>query len=156
QEGDVLFLAGWNEGTLAASVYQRHYSAGDFAGRPVPFNADRERRFNDAARAVANTQAAHSARPLIGGGLAVAVAKEAIDSGVGVKLNVVPDCSTVKLFGEGGTAAVYAVSPANVEEFKKLWEGIPLTELGTVGGDCLAVGGECAATVEQLTKAYRS
>ena len=155
KEGDVLFLAGWNEGTLSASVYQRHYSGGDFAGRPLPFCAERENAFNAAARAVADAQAARSVRPVMGGGLAVAVAKEAIDSGTGVRLTA-KKRGVEELFGEGGTAAIYAVPPSKVEEFKSFWKGIPLEELGVVGGDCITVGGKRGNTVEALAKAYRS
>ena len=153
-EGDILFLAGWNEGTLAASVYQRHY-AHDFAGRPVPFVPERERAFNAAALAAAKARAADSARPIIGGGLLVAVAKEAIESGVGADLKD-KDYSAADLFGEGATAAIYAVPAAKVEEFRRCWKDVPLEEIGVVGGPCLAVGGKCLRSVEALNKAFRN
>lgn len=153
-EGDILFLAGWNEGSLAASVYQRHYARG-FAGRPVPFVPERERAFNAAALAAAKAQAADSARPIAGGGLLVALAKEAIESGVGVDLKD-KNYSAADLFGEGATAAVYAVPAAKVEEFRHCWKDVPLEEIGVVGGSCLAVGGKCLRSVEALNTAFRN
>ena len=140
--------------TLAASVYQRHY-AHDFAGRPVPFVPERERAFNAAALAAAKARAADSARPIIGGGLLVAVAKEAIESGVGADLKD-KDYSAADLFGEGATAAIYAVPAAKVEEFRRCWKDVPLEEIGVVGGPCLAVGGKCLRSVKALNKAFRN
>ncbi len=153
-EGDRLFLAGWNEGTLAAGVYQRHY-AHDLAGRPVEFVADRERAFNAAALATAKAQAARSGRPVMGGGLLTALAKEAIQSGVGAEIDL-SDRSTAALFGEGGTAAVYAVPAGSVEAFRACWKDVPLQEMGQVSGNSLTLNGESLGTVEALNRAYRN
>ncbi len=153
KDGDVIFLAGWNEGTLAGSVYQRNY-AKDFAGRPVEFAPEREKSFNAAARAVAKAQVVDSARPIIGGGLLVALAKESIDAGIGASLKI-DDESAKNLFGEGGTAAIYAVPAEKVEEFKSCWKNVPVEEIGTVGGNILSLNGKELRSVGALNRAFR-
>ncbi len=153
QEGDRIFLVGWNEGTLAASAYQRRFGGG-FAGRPMAFRPEQERAFNDAALRAARSELVHSARPLMGGGLMTALAKEAIDSGLGATLELI-DAAVEKLFGEGAIAAIYAVSPQDGQAFRDLWSSVPVLELGTVGGDCLAAGGRRGPSVEELRAAWR-
>ncbi len=155
KDGDVIFLAGWNEGTLAASVYQRHYTGGDFAGRPVEFVPEREKAFDAAALAVAKAGAADSARPVIGGGLLTALAKEAIDSGIGADLKIA-DCGAESLFGEGATAAVYAVPAEKFAEFKACWKNVPIMEIGVVRGNTLSLNGTELRSVEALNKAFRN
>ncbi len=154
KDGDAVFLAGFNNATLAASVYQRHFGR-DFAGRPLPFDAEKERKFNAGALAVAKAQAADSGRPVIGGGLLTALAKEAIDSGVGAELSL-KDAAVEELFGEGATAAVYAVPADKAETFVSCWKGVPVTRIGAVGGDCLKLDGDVLATVAELDAAFRS
>ncbi|MBQ8090064.1 MAG: phosphoribosylformylglycinamidine synthase subunit PurL, partial [Pyramidobacter sp.] len=153
KEGDLLFLAGLNTPTLAASVYQRHYGH-DFAGRPLPFDAEKEKAFNAGALAVAQAQAARSARPVIGGGLLTAVAKEAIDSGVGVTLDD-KNYTAAELFGEGATVAVYAVPADKAEAFRSCWKNVPVEQIGVVGGESLKLGSATLATVAELNSAFR-
>lgn len=153
KEGDILFMTGWNEGTISASVYQRHY-AHDFAGRPVPFIPEHEKAFDAAALKAAQEQLPSSARPVIGGGLLIAIAKEAIDSGIGAKVNL-GDTSTVSLFGEGATLAVYAVPAEKAEAFRKCWKDVPIKEIGSVGGNGLVLNGKEIATVAELDAAFR-
>lgn len=152
--GDRIFLAGWNEGTLAGSVYQRHY-ARDFAGRPNAFVPERERAFDAAALDTAKKQAARSGRPVIGGGLLTTLAKEALDSGVGAEIKLT-GTSAAELFGEGGTAAVYAVAADKADEFKACWKNVPLEEIGIAGGSALSLNGENLGTLESLNKAFRN
>jgi len=153
KEGDLLFLAGLNTPTLAASVYQRHYGH-DFAGRPLPFDAEKEKAFNAGALAVAQAQAARSARPVIGGGLLTAVAKEVIDSGVGVVLDD-KNYTAAELFGEGATVAVYAVPADKAEAFRSCWKNVPVEQIGVVGGESLKLGTATLATVAELNSAFR-
>ena len=151
--GDIIFLAGWNEPTLSASVYQRRY-AGDFAGHPVPFMPEREKAWNAAALKTAQELAADSVRPVIGGGLLVSLAKEAIDSGIGADIEL--DGATVtELYGEGATVAIYAVPEDKAEAFRACWKGVPVKEIGTVGGEVFSFNGKGLATVAELDAAFR-
>jgi phosphoribosylformylglycinamidine synthase len=65
------------------------------------------------------------------GGLAIAIAEAAIWSGIGAELDV--DGDPTAMFGEGGGQAVIACAPEHVSRLG----GIPLRELGVVGGDRL-------------------
>ena len=65
------------------------------------------------------------------GGLAVALAEAAIFSGLGADVEVPEDARA--WFGEGGGQAVLACAPEQVDRLG----GVPLRELGVVGGDSL-------------------
>jgi phosphoribosylformylglycinamidine synthase subunit PurL len=71
------------------------------------------------------------------GGLGVCLAEAAIVGGVGVEVHIEQD--TVALFGEGGGQAVIACAPERGDELaaqsKNL--GVPLRQIGIVGGDSL-------------------
>jgi phosphoribosylformylglycinamidine synthase len=65
------------------------------------------------------------------GGLAVALAKAALWSGVGAEVTLPDDPRA--WFGEGGGQAVLACAPEAVDSLG----GVPLRRLGVVGGDDL-------------------
>ena len=112
-----------------------------------------ERAFAERARVTAQKKLAQSARALAGGGLAVALAKEALASGVGASLNVDPSANEDSvLFGEGGARACYAVSEANAAAFEETWRGFPCTHIGTAGGESLRFGG-ASLTLDELRDA---
>ncbi len=154
KDGDVVFLAGLNDATLTASVYQRRFGHAS-AGRPLPFNAEKERTFDACALAVAKAGAARSARPVIGGGLLTTLAKEAIDSGTGAEITL-NGASVEELFGEGATTSVYAVPADKVEVFQSCWKGVPLARIGVAGGGSLKLNGAVLASVKELDEAFRS
>jgi phosphoribosylformylglycinamidine synthase subunit PurL len=66
-----------------------------------------------------------------GGGLAVALAEAAVASGIGADVEL-PDDPTA-WFGEGGGQAIVACAPEVVNRLG----GVPLRQLGVVGGDRL-------------------
>ena len=66
------------------------------------------------------------------GGLAVALAEAALQSGVGAELELPDDPRA--WFGEGGGQAVLACRP----EVRRPLGGVPLRRLGVVGGDAPA------------------
>ncbi|HET7727388.1 MAG TPA: phosphoribosylformylglycinamidine synthase subunit PurL [Candidatus Limnocylindrales bacterium] len=83
-----------------------------------------------------------AAQDVSGGGLAVALAEMAIWGGVGARLRVpVGDTPAAELFGEGPSRVVVAVVPRHVPAFELLARqyGLPVTVLGTTGGDRLEI-----------------
>ncbi|MBQ9423215.1 MAG: phosphoribosylformylglycinamidine synthase subunit PurL, partial [Pyramidobacter sp.] len=88
------------------------------------------------------------------GGLLTAVAKEAIDSGVGVVLDD-KNYTAAELFGEGATVAVYAVPADKAEAFRSCWKNVPVEQIGVVGGESLKLGSATLATVAELNSAFR-
>jgi phosphoribosylformylglycinamidine synthase len=127
REGDAVFLAGHPALTLAGSEYQALF--GEVGGRPAPLDLPAE---------VALIEFLWRSAPLLSfahdvseGGLAVCLAEAAIASGVGAELDLPDD--RISLFGEGGGRAVVACAPAEMDSLT----GVPLQQIGTVGGATL-------------------
>jgi phosphoribosylformylglycinamidine synthase len=122
-----VLLAGAPGLSLAGSEYQALY--GETGGSLKPLNLTAEARLVEflwhAAPLVSLT---HDAAE---GGLAVALAEAAIWSGVGAELDL--DDGAEMLFGEGGGQVVIACPPEDVARL----DGVPVRELGVVGGDRL-------------------
>lgn len=154
QEGDVIFLAGWLNGSLAGSLAQRIWGEGP-AGRPEAVDFGRERTFERAARAAARSGLAHSGRALSRGGLAVALAKESAASALGAWLDA-GSLTEPQLYGEGACAAVYAVRSENAEAFAALWGDVPLALLGTAGGKTLSMSGAFHVPTETLRRSWEA
>ena len=77
-----------------------------------------------------------------GGGLGVAIAKAAVWGGKGAHVRVgVASSPAVDLFGESPSRVVVTCAPGDLTELLRLAEGhgIPIEELGVVGGDRLLV-----------------
>jgi phosphoribosylformylglycinamidine synthase II len=133
QAGDVVYLASAPAVSvaLAGSEYQALY--GEVGGRPANLELVGEARLIEFLwRSAPSLSLAHDVSE---GGLAVALAEAAIWSGVGAELELAGD--GLEWFGEGSGRAVIACPPADAERLG----GIPLRELGIVGGDqVLGVG----------------
>lgn len=155
KEGNRLFLVGSLGGSLAGSAYQ-HVFSGKPRGVPVPFDAQKEKAFFERAAKTAKSRVAESGRPLAGGGLALALAKEAIESGKGAQVNFDAEAKPeVLLFGEGGPRAIYAVPPDKAAAFCHIWQGFPVSHIGKVGGSELSVNGFFKVPLEKLVQAWR-
>jgi phosphoribosylformylglycinamidine synthase len=151
-KGDRLFLVGTVASSLSGSQYQQH-RLGVLRGRPLAVSFEMEREFVDKARSTARLQLARSGRPIAGGGLAVALAKETHQSGTGALVHMaVPTRPDVLLFGEGGPRALYAVPAQKLEAFRKNWASFPLTEIGIVGGEALHIRGLCSLTLAEISQ----
>jgi phosphoribosylformylglycinamidine synthase len=141
RKGDVVYLAGPASGSLGASRWQV-LCGGQDEPRGTTWRYDFAMERDFAARALSISRKADvkkSARVIAGGGLAVALAKEVIFSGVGMTIDISGHDPTEILFGEGGPRAVYIVPSDASEKFLDCWEGYPVTKLGEVGGESLVV-----------------
>jgi phosphoribosylformylglycinamidine synthase len=127
REGDVVLLAGAPELSLAGSEFQTRY--GELGGRPAALELGGEAMLVELLwRAAPLLSLAHDVSD---GGLAVALAEAALWSGVGAELELPDD--VLAWFGEGGGQAVIACAPEDVARLG----GVPLRELGVVGGNSL-------------------
>lgn len=155
EEGDLLFLVGSKIPSLAGSLYAET-ALGLHRGRPLEVSFEHERDFRSRALKTAHVGVARSVRLLAGGGLAAALAKEAVGSGKGATIEMASLARPeVLLFGEGGPRALYAVPPEKKEAFCDLWKGFPLEELGRVHGDRLRFKSFFDTAVEALKKALK-
>ena len=152
--GDIIYLAGNLEGSLGGSRYQQ-YKDGRPLGKTVAPDFEKEKAFRERALETAHRQLADSGRAVAGGGIAAALANEAIASGLGMEITLcgMPSVETA-LFSEGGVRAIYAVSPEKAAEFEKVWAGFPIVKAGTAGGDSFEWQGVLSLPLSELKKAF--
>lgn len=158
-EDDLIYFVGPRLGEIGGSRWQA-IADPDRApqGSPCRYDPGLEREFSDRALRTSRRVGVHSARIVSGGGLAVALAREAISTGLGMKVELPasssPDELTAMLFGEGGPRAIYFVAKETEEKFLSVWEGYEALRIGTVGGESLSIAGSIDASVSELTSAF--
>ncbi|WGY01366.1 phosphoribosylformylglycinamidine synthase subunit PurL [Nocardioides sp. QY071] len=98
---------------------------------------------------------ATSAHDLSDGGLAQALAEAAMVSGIGARVELEGD-AFVGLYAESAARAVVTVAAGDLDELRALCarHDVPLTELGTTGGDVLAVEGQFEVALGELRDAW--
>ena len=139
REGDVVLLAGASPVALAGSEYQARF--GGVGGRPAGLDLTAEAALIEfVRRAAPRCSLVHDVSL---GGLAVALAKAALHSGLGAEVRLPDDPRA--WFGEGGGQAVLACPP----EVADTLGGVPIRRLGLVGGDSLL-----GRTLAQLAEAH--
>ena len=155
REGDLIFLVGSPAAELAGSRYAVSCLKNN-AGLPSEMNAKNETDFRDNAIQTARDHAARSARLCGSGGLALALVKEVIGSGIGAALTIDPseNISSI-LFGEGGARAIYAVPAEKEAEFRKTWGSTPLLLLGKAGGSSLSIKNTLEITPDEINAVWR-
>ena len=127
REGDVILLAGASPVALAGSEYQARF--GEVGGRPARLDLDTEAALVEFLwRAAPQCSLVHDVSL---GGLAVALAKAALHSGVGAEVTLPDDPRA--WYGEGGGQAVVACTPEVADGLG----GVPIRKLGVVGGPAL-------------------
>ncbi|MBC6444165.1 MAG: phosphoribosylformylglycinamidine synthase subunit PurL [Alphaproteobacteria bacterium GM202ARS2] len=162
QDGQTIFLFSPNQPQLPASLYSlavhnRH------EGPLPPLDLSLEKKHGEFVRAVVSSDTL--ACPLTNGGLALALAKMALASGVGFRLNkdLCPPDSThaphaphAFLFGE--QAAAYLLISSNASTLRKqaTQQALPLIPIGTVGGNRLTAPDLFDLELAPLKKAYTS
>lgn len=155
REGDLLYLVGMENASIPGSHFQTHVLK-RLAGRPLPPSPNMEADFMDRALQTAEQQLADSAMPLLGGGLGIALAKEAIAAGVGARIQLeIPTHPLALFFAEGGARALYAVPARNVPKFLQTWTGFPLRQIGTVGGDFLCLPQSEPISLQTLANTWK-
>ncbi|MDR1650907.1 MAG: phosphoribosylformylglycinamidine synthase subunit PurL [Synergistaceae bacterium] len=144
REGDEVYLAGPTSGSLGSSRWQVLCHSKDMRPKGASWMYDAAKEKDFVSKAVLVSRKADikkSARVVAGGGLAVALAKEVIFSGVGMTIDIADKNPEEVLFSEGGPRALYVIPPASAEKFVSCWKGFPVTRLGTAGGNSLVVKG---------------
>ena len=152
--GDIVYMVGDEKGSLGASRYQE-LKSGKPLGKTVAPDFEKEKAFRERALKTAREHLAGSGRVLAGGGLAVALASEAIASGCGLKLDLQPQTEKeAALFSEGGARAIYSVPQQQAAAFEKCWAGFPCRKIGAAGGNNLTCGGSFYIPLAELKKTF--
>jgi phosphoribosylformylglycinamidine synthase II len=155
EAGAELLLIGAPNVALAGSrwAWDRHEHGGALAGVDLALHA----RVCDLVRGLVVDDRLLGVHDVADGGLALALAELAVASGVGITIppGVIP--GVAELFGEGSSRVVVCVAAAHGAELRQRADtaGVPVSALGTAGGDRLAVGGLLDVAVHELLGAWR-
>ncbi|CAH1664193.1 MULTISPECIES: phosphoribosylformylglycinamidine synthase subunit PurL [unclassified Chelatococcus] len=151
--GEAILIIGETAGWLGQSVYLRDV-CGREEGAPPPVDLSAERRNGDVVRELILAGEATAVHDLSDGGLAVALAEMAMASGIGATIDALPGSLPVHafLFGEDQGRYIVTVPSAKAGEViaAAAKAGVPVTRLGTTGGDALQWPGEAPISIADL------
>jgi phosphoribosylformylglycinamidine synthase len=153
-EGDVILLLGETreefDGSEWAHVVHRH-----LGGRPPRVDLAAERRLATVLVEGATQELFASAHDLSEGGLAQALAECCMRGGHGARVKL-PGDPFVALFSESAGRVLVSVPTDRLAVVEKLAaaHGVPLRELGTVGGPALELVGVCGIPLDELRAAH--
>jgi phosphoribosylformylglycinamidine synthase len=135
-------------GSAWASVVHGH-----LGGRPPAVDLQAERALAEVLGALGREGLVTSAHDLADGGLAQALAESALRRGTGARLTLDGDPFTA-LFSESGARAVVTTTDPEAVRATAEWAGVAVAELGTTGGDRLAVDGLPDLPLDALRAAW--
>jgi phosphoribosylformylglycinamidine synthase len=150
-DGETLLLLGETRpefgGSAWASVIHGH-----LGGRPPAVDLPAERALGELLATLGADGVVTSAHDLADGGLAQTLAESALRYGVGARLSLTDPFTA--LFSESAARALITTSdPAAVRAAAEA-AGVPVTELGTTGGDALVVEGVLDLGLAELRAAW--
>jgi phosphoribosylformylglycinamidine synthase len=164
-EGDLILLFGapdWWGTHLGQSIYLRHIH-GRADGPPPPVDLTHEKKVGDFVRSLIGEAVATAVHDVSDGGLAVALAEMAIDSGIGATVNQLEGGDPIpQFFGEDqGRYVVTVRNFPDVAAFGRFMArmetaGIFAPWIGTTGGSELKLGKSRAIPVSELRAAHES
>ncbi len=169
--GDHIVLLGQCRDELGGSEYLATLH-GLEAGRPPELDLDRELAVQKLTLAAIRSGLAKSAHDVSDGGLAVAIAESCIAGNIGASIEIPPEAEVevntrldAVLFGETQSRVVLSIAPQHLEQLKAMAQhvGVPMSYLGSVGGDKLTLGDDRAGvlrplaviSLEELNRFYR-
>ena len=153
--GEAILVVGETTGWLGQSIYLREICARE-EGAPPPVDLIEERENGDFVRSLIVDGAASAAHDLSDGGLLVALAEMAMASGIGATLHEAPDDIPAHAYWFGEDQARYVVTvPAAAVDLvlsRARKASVLVSRIGTTGGDTLAIEGQRALPVADLSK----
>jgi phosphoribosylformylglycinamidine synthase subunit PurL len=143
------------QGSLAGSEFVA-VEHGLEVGRPVQLNVELELKLQEAVRGLVRDGLVSTAHDCADGGLAVTLSESCIAGGVGATV-ALPEVSAEVLFGEAPSRIVVGVREADRTEVRARLQaaGVPVAELGEVGGDRLIVDGVLDVPVTELEDTWQ-
>ncbi|MGV3723369.1 MAG: phosphoribosylformylglycinamidine synthase subunit PurL [Actinomycetota bacterium] len=153
EAGDRVWLVGAVEsvGGLAGSEYLA-VEHGVEAGRPALLDMELELRLQQVVRELVQEGLVRSAHDCSEGGLGVTLAESCIAGRIGAQVRLPEGGVTEQLFGEAPSRIVLTVSVEQSAAARLRLEtaGVPVADLGEVGGDRLTVEGTLDVPVTEL------
>jgi phosphoribosylformylglycinamidine synthase len=150
--GETVLLLGETRPEFGGSAWAS-VAHGHLGGRPPAVDLEAERSLGEVLGALGREGLVTSAHDLADGGLAQALAESALRHGTGATLRLGDDVFTA-LFSESGARAVVTTTDPDAVRATAEWAGVAVTELGTTGGDALAVDGVADLPLAELRAAW--
>ncbi len=158
-DGDVILLLGETKEELGASEYL--HTVHDQTRGPVPeLDLTFEKKLQESVLEAIKAGNVKSAHDLSDGGLAIALTEGCISNSenqigatVSLKTTIRPDCL---LFGESQSRILISCAPADADRMKQQFEndGVPIEQIGTVGGDRLRINDLIDSALSDLSTTY--
>ncbi|MCX5516068.1 phosphoribosylformylglycinamidine synthase subunit PurL [Kaistia algarum] len=157
--GDVILLIGEAGSHLGQSIYLREI-LGREEGAPPPVDLEAERRAGDLVRGLIRSGLVTACHDISDGGLAIALAEMAMAGKLGATIQLPETMATRHgyLFGEDQSRYVVTASPEALPTIESIADaaGLALTQLGTVGGETLAIEEIATISVAKLAEAHEN
>jgi phosphoribosylformylglycinamidine synthase len=157
--GEAVLLIGETQGWLGQSLYLRDV-CGREDGAPPPVDLTEERENGDFVRALIADGLATAVHDVSDGGLAVALAEMAMASRIGMALDAAPADTPAHAFWFGEDQARYVVTVRSRDAAAVIARAreasVLARQIGTTGGDALAIAGERALPVKALADRFES
>ena len=147
-EGEAIFVIGESNGHLGQSLWLRELH-GRKDGAPPPVDLAREQRHGDFVRQLIVQGKVTAVHDVSDGGLLVTLAEMALAGNIGADIEEIGDHMTS--FGED--QGRYIVTSRNANTIQAA--GIPMTRIGTTGGDALDISGK-SVPLPDLRAAHES
>jgi phosphoribosylformylglycinamidine synthase subunit PurL len=155
--GDVVFLLGApTVAGLAGSELQRYLDL-PLGGVLAPVDLELEAAIGEVLHVAARERLLHSAHDVSAGGLLVTLVESCLAGDIGVEVSLPQDLPAAQqLFSESPGRVVVSVPSTNVRAFAQLCADaeLPLTDIGTVGGERLSIRGRVDLSLEAVTEAF--
>lgn len=163
QEGEKVFLVGSNSlrprlSDLAGSEYL-HLIHNKVVGRPT-IDIGLEKALQSFCRKAISDRLLSSCHDCSDGGLAIAISESAMQNQIGFIANSTLSAPSARwdtiLFGERQSRVIISISPENEKELLATANtlGVPLSEIGTTGGDFITLGNNLSVSLQELTDSW--
>jgi phosphoribosylformylglycinamidine synthase II len=154
---EAILLIGETQGWLGQSVYLRDV-CGREEGAPPPVDLIEERENGDVVRGLIADGLVSAVHDLSDGGLLVAVAEMAMASGIGARLDAVPDDTPPHAFWFGEDQARYLVTVPAGREAEVIQRvhaaSVPVHRIGSTGGESIVIPAERAIAIKTLVDRF--
>ena len=157
-EDDLIVVLGETKDELGGSEYAHlRVGVGAACGKVPELDLDEELALCDALREMVTSNVVTSAHDISEGGLAVALSEMAIAGKIGCRVAIEHDFDLRStLFGESQGRAIVTVSPEHYDKVVDIAtkHGVSLANIGTVGGDVIAINENCELDLVEATDLF--
>jgi phosphoribosylformylglycinamidine synthase subunit PurL len=154
---EIILLIGETTGWLGQSLYLREICERE-EGAPPPVDLAAERRNGDFVRSLITDGAATAVHDVSDGGILVALAEMAMQSGIGADLDRAPLAAHAFWFGEDQSRYIVTAKATVADKImlRARSAGVPVRQLGYTGEDALTIQDERPILIAKLRERFES